>query len=96
MAGRTPGAGRKKGVPNKITVERERMLAASGLMPLDYMLAVLRDESEPVERRSWAANAAAPYCHPKLATIQHEGNGPEGQIQQLLRITFQKPPDADP
>ena len=51
---------------------------------------------EPVERRSWAANAAAPYCHPKLATIQHEGNGPEGQIQQLLRITFQKSPDADP
>ena len=39
-------------------------------MPLDYMLQVLRSpEAEPKDRQ-WAANAAAPYVHPKLAQVE--------------------------
>lgn len=68
--------GSRKGVPNKATAKREKAIAASGLTPLDYMLSVLRDEGNTLEVRIDAAKSAAPYCHPKLATITH--NGPDG------------------
>lgn len=37
----------------------------SGLMPLDFLLQVMRDEQEEKGRRIQAATLAAPYCHPK-------------------------------
>lgn len=37
------------------------------MMPLDYMLMVIRDETASQERRDRMAMAAAPYCHAKLA-----------------------------
>lgn len=37
----------------------------SGLMPLDYLLEVMRDPTEERGRRMQAATLAAPYCHPK-------------------------------
>ena len=37
------------------------------------MLRVMRDESEPAARRDAMAIAAAPYVHPRLAAITHEG-----------------------
>jgi hypothetical protein len=37
------------------------------------MLSLLRDEQQSPEMRFEAAKAAAPYVHPKLATIQHSG-----------------------
>lgn len=35
------------------------------LMPLDYLLEVMRDQAEDRGRRMQAATLAAPYCHPK-------------------------------
>lgn len=70
--GAAPGerrGGRRKGTPNKVS-KRERMrkeCEASGMTPLEYMLKLLRDPVAPLEMRNWAANAAAPYVHPKLA-----------------------------
>jgi hypothetical protein len=40
-----------------------------GVMPLDYMLSVIRDPTATQERRDRMAIAAAPYCHPKLADL---------------------------
>lgn len=37
----------------------------SDLMPLDYLLEVMRDPTEERGRRMQAATLAAPYCHPK-------------------------------
>ena len=37
----------------------------SNLMPLDYLLEVMRDSMEERGRRMQAATLAAPYCHPK-------------------------------
>ncbi len=73
LGGKREGAGRKKGVPNKSTIARLEAERASGLMPLDYMLQVLRDETEDKRRREWAANASAPYLHSRLATTEHTG-----------------------
>lgn len=66
--GSRPGAGRPKGVPNKVTLRREAEIAASGLTPLDYMLGVLRNPKSKTEDRRWAAQTAAPYVHPRLAS----------------------------
>jgi hypothetical protein len=49
--------------------------ASSGpdLTPLAYMLHVLRDPKSPPDQKQWAAETAAPYCHAKLASLEHTG-----------------------
>jgi hypothetical protein len=42
--GARPGAGRKKGIPNKTTNAQRAQIAASGLTPLEFLLAVMRGE----------------------------------------------------
>lgn len=70
--GARPGAGRKKNGANKLTQEAAEK-AADGLSPLDYLLAVLRDETNEMGVRLDAAKAAAPYCHPKRAPVDSDG-----------------------
>ncbi len=76
--GRKPGTpktgGRKKGSVNKTTAAREAQIKASGLDPLNYMLKVLRDKKETDERRLDAAKAAAPYVHPRLSSVDFQGD----------------------
>ena len=67
MFGKKTG-GRAKGVPNKGRMKRQREIAASGMLPLDYMIAVMRDENQPTARRDEMARASAPYLHPKLVS----------------------------
>ena len=70
--GARPGAGRKKGTPNKRTAELTKAVEASGLTPLEYMLSVMRDEKADMPLRMDAGKAAAPYVHPKLASLEHK------------------------
>jgi hypothetical protein len=72
--GNRPGAGRKPGAPNKATAERQKAVKESGLTPIDYLLSVMRDEAVPRDERVEAAKAAAPYVHPKLATVDHKSS----------------------
>jgi hypothetical protein len=71
--GKREGAGRKPGVPNTKTKELVEKVEASGLTPLNYMLAILRDEALSREDRFEAAKAAAPFVHAKLAAVEHSG-----------------------
>lgn len=71
--GKRPNAGRKPGVPNKKTQEQIEAVKAEGLTPLEYMLRVLRDESQEPAVRLDAANKAAPYVHAKLSSIELGG-----------------------
>jgi hypothetical protein len=43
---------------------------AQGVSPLEYMLAVLRDEAVEPQRRDEMAKAAAPYIHPRLSSVE--------------------------
>jgi len=86
--GQRQGAGRKKGVGNKAFAAREAAIAANGKVPLDYMLKIMRDEKQPTTIRLEMARAAAPYCHPKLAAVEHPGLGEGGTIIHEHRITF--------
>jgi hypothetical protein len=73
--GRKTGGGSRKGIPNKAVAAREAEVKASGLTPLDFMLGQMRDPDAPIERRMWAANAAAPYVHPRLASLDSKHSG---------------------
>ena len=42
------------------------------LMPLDFMLTLLRDTEASLDDRKWAAYHAAPYCHPRLSPVEAE------------------------
>lgn len=90
MAGRPKGipktGGRKKGTPNRATAEKAAEIASSGLTPLDYLLTVMRDESVPRPERVDAANKAAPYVHPKLASIEHTGEDGGPLVVQIVRF----------
>ena len=61
--------GRQKGVANKRTREIADAAVREGLTPLEYMLAVLRDETADPDRRDRMAAAAAPYIHPRLSNV---------------------------
>lgn len=82
--------GRQKGTPNKASAATAAAVKASGLTPLDHMLAVLRDETMPDDVRFDAAKAAAPYVHPKLASIAHTGEGGD-PVKTSIQVTFVKP-----
>ena len=95
--GKRPGAGRKKGVPNKRTAALQASVEAAGITPLDYMLGIMRNEPsellDPSDRlkatmmRFEAAKAAAPYIHPRLAAIEHTGKD-GGPIDHSLEVAF--------
>ncbi len=83
--GSRPNAGRKPGSPNKATAERQAEIEASGITPLEYMLATLRDENKSTEERMEAAKSAAPYVHPKLAAVELSGDK-DNPIVSINRI----------
>jgi hypothetical protein len=70
--GKREGAGRKKGVPNKKTVEIQEKVAETGLTPLEVMLDIMRNTGDD-RMRLTAAQAAAPYVHAKLSSVEMTG-----------------------
>lgn len=71
VGGKRVGAGRKKGVPNKTNKKVREAAAASGILPLEYMLEVMRNPRASTVRRDEMAKAAAPYLHSKLSAVTH-------------------------
>jgi len=90
--------GRQKGVANKRTREIADAAVKEGLTPLEYMLAVLRDEEADPERRDRMAAAAAPYIHPRLANVEASiaVTGHEAALAELEEIEAVKPIPALP
>jgi hypothetical protein len=74
--GKKPGSpktgGRKKGSRNKRTIAIEK--GAKGMLPLEFMLKVMRDPKESIELRCEMAKAAAPYLHARRAPEDKGGN----------------------
>ncbi len=63
------GAGRKPGSANIKTREVADRAALEGITPLEYLIAVMRDDGQDTVRRLDAAKAAAPYMHPRLSAL---------------------------
>src|SRR5712675_2309613 len=66
--------GRPKGAVSKANELARRKAAESGMLPLEYMLNIMRDPKQKKERRDDMAKAAAPYCHSKLSAVTHSGD----------------------
>ena len=49
--GKRPGAGRPKGAASRANEQVRQEAAATGELPLAYMLRIMRDPSQPVGRR---------------------------------------------
>ena len=89
--GRKTG-GRQKGTPNKATVEKELRAqhgvanaVASGVMPLDVIVSVMRGENKYTQRQYQAAIDAAPYMHSRLSstTVTHRDALDELALDEL-------------
>src|SRR5262245_13160812 len=61
------------------------------MKPLDYMLSVLRNEESGEVARRWAAASAAPYCHPKLAVVEHTGPGGGNFVVEVMHFSSNTP-----
>ncbi|NEU95661.1 hypothetical protein [Bradyrhizobium uaiense] len=95
--GKRPGAGRKKGVPNKATAARERAVAASGSTPLDVMIKAMRNfealANECVSNKKRfeyylraavaVAKDAAVYVHPRVVPT---GGADAGVTEVVHRV----------
>jgi hypothetical protein len=71
--GKRPGAGRPTGAASRANEQVRQEAAATGELPLAYMLRIMRDPSQPVGRRDEMARAAAPFCHSRLSSVEHSG-----------------------
>ena len=99
-------AGRKKGTPNKKTLERmaredaAKLLEAKALendLPLDHMLRTMRDPTVEPHRRDTMAKAAAPYIHPTLSAVAHKHLDAKGHpIAPVITVTIMKAPPETP
>jgi hypothetical protein len=66
--------------------EGDTTAEATGIMPLDYMLSVMRDANADPKRRDAMAMAAAPYLHPKGSPIEAKPNEPS--TAEVCRSNF--------
>lgn len=65
--GARQGAGRK---PGSVAIRSAEALSEAmdgGTLPVEYLLGLMRDETKDEKTRSWAAEKAAPFCHPRPA-----------------------------
>lgn len=77
--GARAGAGRKPSGRKIWGVDFKKEALKSGTSPLEYMLRIMRDVSQPNIRRDKMAMAAAPFCHARLQAIEQTlppGNTP--------------------
>ncbi len=95
--GRKTG-GRQAGTRNKVTTAARGMAQATGILPLEYMLQVMRDTEADKRRRDSMAMAAAPYLHPRVASNSIDSiaiAAQSGAENVGIRVTFVKPPRVD-
>jgi hypothetical protein len=79
--GRRPRAGRPPGSKNQRSAEIARAAVDAGITPIEVMLTAMRelwDQGTPEDKREAAtiAEDAAPYVHPRLASIEQSVTGP--------------------
>jgi hypothetical protein len=75
--------GRPKGALNKKTAEKIAEISATGELPLDYMLRVMRDPTQDHSRRDEMAKAASPYVHARLSNIESKT---ETTVRYVARV----------
>jgi hypothetical protein len=89
--GRKTG-GRQKGARNRATANARAAAEATGILPLDYMLMVMRDAHAEPKRRDAMAIAAAPYLHSRLSSIEAAKPEQSSLAEKYgIRVVFVRP-----
>lgn len=95
--GKRLGAGRPKGSKNKRTIARVPLIPALAHrqqtveeLPLDILIAAMRDPNHPVELRLAAAAKAAPYFHAKVSSGPPKASFEMSQIELETAIAREK------
>jgi hypothetical protein len=70
-------AGRKLSSVSKLDAEARKKVLEGGITPLDFLIAVMRDNHQDFRVRLDAAKTAAPYCHARLASTELSGESIE-------------------
>ncbi len=85
--GARDGAGRKLGAVSQRSRDiANGVIEDDRISPLDYMLQRLRDETLAPAERFQAAQAAAPYVHAKLSTVDATVKGALGMTVEIVRF----------
>jgi hypothetical protein len=94
--------GRRKGSKNKRKAIAELMsdvtvqAVQAGETPLEYMLRVMRDQTQEYPRRDDMAKASAPYVHSKLGSTEVKHSGTiDGNVRFLIEAGPPSEPVAD-
>ena len=87
--GARPGAGRPPGSKNHRSAEVARQATEAGITPIEVMLSAMRDlweegTSEAKREAARIAKDAAPYVHPRLASIDQT-------VREATRFVIQAP-----
>ena len=98
--GKRPGSGRKNGSETKRTKARREAIiaaAAEGILPLEVILRAMRQHYEAgrIDRAAELAKDAAPYVHPRLASIQHGGGTTEERRLEITVEVVNGPPAGE-
>jgi hypothetical protein len=68
---------------------------ATGTLPLDYMLSVMRDAKADAKRRDAMAVAAAPYLHAKMSAVEPKLEKPGAAEEHGILVRFVRPRPED-
>ena len=82
--GKPKTGGRKRGTPNRRTLEVQEQLVAVGCDPIEGIATIAMDEDNPPELRLRAYAELAPYLYPKRKAIQHTGEGGEEILVRII------------
>jgi len=77
-----------------VVAEARAAAEETGILPLDYILSVMRDANADNKRRDAMATAAAPYLHSKLATVEPPELPDKSDIPSVI-VTFVRPTHVD-
>jgi len=67
--GKREGAGRPEGSLNRRHQITAKQIGYDTYLPIEYMLALMRDEQAEPQRRDAMAIQAAPFCHARVAAV---------------------------
>lgn len=85
--GARPGAGRKKGVPNKATAEVKEIAREYTQSALQTLASIMQGEEQPASARVAAANALLDRAYGKPSqAVEHTG-ADGGAIKHLFELT---------
>jgi hypothetical protein len=89
--GARPNSGRPKGSKNQKTKAMAKITLAAmeaGITPMDFLLAVMRNEALDTSLRMDAAKSVAAYCHPRLAATVVASADSEGGPMTVIINRF--------